>query len=381
MTVSGRGKVVAFIGSRGGAGTTTIATNVAVGIASYAHARTALVDLDVGGTILDHLLDLPAEAGGTVVDLAPAITEVGGDAIGDEVVAQAQIAHSSGLRVLLASRGIDLLRIDGDAVRKLLRIVARANEVVIIDVPSILDQVALAAIEAADTVLLVTTPEVTSLKRAKALLQRVRAIKPQTDAVRVVLAQADRSGGVPLWEIETFLGVTMWSVVPTAPEEASRFHDRRVIPVLDLGGPLGKALHLMAHKLHPLQGEAAISEASRPGEGTAPALGASDRPTSVGAPVLRARLTVTKGGSGKHELEGRAYVIGRSSSADIALADPSVSGRHAQVSPCEGQFAIVDLGSTNGTTVDGRALDGEHVLRGGETIGIGDARLRYEVLM
>jgi hypothetical protein len=101
---------------------------------------------------------------------------------------------------------------------------------------------------------------------------------------------------------------------------------------------------------------------------------------TVRIPKLRARVTVTKGGSGTHELGPREYAIGRSAHADIVLADPSVSGHHAKLAPHGDAFAIADLGSTNGTTVDGRAVQGEHVLRGGETIGIGDARLRYERL-
>lgn len=101
---------------------------------------------------------------------------------------------------------------------------------------------------------------------------------------------------------------------------------------------------------------------------------------TIRIPKLRARVTVTKGGSGTHELEPREYTIGRSTHADIVLADPSVSGQHAKIAPQGDAFALSDLGSTNGTTVDGAPVKGEHLLRGGETVGIGDARLRYERL-
>jgi hypothetical protein len=101
---------------------------------------------------------------------------------------------------------------------------------------------------------------------------------------------------------------------------------------------------------------------------------------TVRVPKLRARVTVTKGGSGMHELEAREYTIGRSTRCEIVLVDDSVSGHHAKLAPRGDAFAVSDLGSTNGTTVDGRAVQGEHVLRGGETIGVGDARLRYERL-
>lgn len=96
------------------------------------------------------------------------------------------------------------------------------------------------------------------------------------------------------------------------------------------------------------------------------------------APARGPRLTVTKGGSGIHELRSREYTLGRSSSADIVIADASVSGRHAKLSPRGDGFAISDLGSTNGTTVDGRPVRSEVQLRGGETILLGDCVLRYD---
>lgn len=101
---------------------------------------------------------------------------------------------------------------------------------------------------------------------------------------------------------------------------------------------------------------------------------------TIRIPRLLARVTVTKGGSGTHALEAREHTIGRSTRADIVLADPSVSGQHAKLSPSGDAFVVSDLGSMNGTTVDGQPVQGERLLRGGETLGIGDARLRYERL-
>lgn len=94
---------------------------------------------------------------------------------------------------------------------------------------------------------------------------------------------------------------------------------------------------------------------------------------------LRARLTIrTGGGGGPFELRDRAYVIGRAPTCDIVLGDASISARHARLLPDLAGFRISDLGSTNGTTVDGTRLEGERLLRGGQMIGIGDALLLYE---
>lgn len=94
----------------------------------------------------------------------------------------------------------------------------------------------------------------------------------------------------------------------------------------------------------------------------------------------RARLSVTTGGSGSFDLADKEYAIGRSSSNDVVLADPSVSGHHARLLPHPEGFLIRDLESTNGTTVNGRPVSGDQLLRGGEVVGLGDVVLRYERL-
>lgn len=92
-----------------------------------------------------------------------------------------------------------------------------------------------------------------------------------------------------------------------------------------------------------------------------------------------ARLRIVKGGGGgPFELAPREYVIGRSRSSDIVVEDPSVSGRHARLAPGVEDFTIEDLSSSNGTTVNGRPVQGRVTLRGGETIAVGEAELRYE---
>ncbi len=73
---------------------------------------------------------------------------------------------------------------------------------------------------------------------------------------------------------------------------------------------------------------------------------------------------------------GRGVVIGRDPSCDVVVDDHLVSRRHAQleVDP-QGHVVLRDLGSRNGTFVDGKRVEGPVVLAGNERIGIGDAEL------
>lgn len=71
--------------------------------------------------------------------------------------------------------------------------------------------------------------------------------------------------------------------------------------------------------------------------------------------------------------------FGRSPDADAPLVeDQFASGRHARVEVREGRVHLVDLGSTNGTFVNGDAVHGERVLAVGDVVTIGSTVLRLE---
>lgn len=73
-----------------------------------------------------------------------------------------------------------------------------------------------------------------------------------------------------------------------------------------------------------------------------------------------------------------SYLIGRGPGCEIHLPDISVSRRHARVEPEDGGFAIEDLGSTNGTHVNGRQIR-RKALEAGDRIRVGRLHLEYQV--
>ncbi len=71
--------------------------------------------------------------------------------------------------------------------------------------------------------------------------------------------------------------------------------------------------------------------------------------------------------------------IGRSDDNRIALAgDDFASGHHARVESARDGVWVIDLGSTNGTFVNGERIDGRHRLREGDVVQVGDTELRLE---
>ena len=71
--------------------------------------------------------------------------------------------------------------------------------------------------------------------------------------------------------------------------------------------------------------------------------------------------------------------LGRDGENGIVLADPSVSGRHAAIVRARDGWRLTDLGSTNGTLVNGASIDGRGAsLGGGEQVALGSVVLRFE---
>src|SRR5437879_4998556 len=76
-------------------------------------------------------------------------------------------------------------------------------------------------------------------------------------------------------------------------------------------------------------------------------------------------------------LETERLSIGKSTAADLALDDPAVSRFHAAIERVGAVWCIRDLGSTNGTLINGKRLLGDRALRDGDEIVLGRTRLVY----
>jgi hypothetical protein len=90
-------------------------------------------------------------------------------------------------------------------------------------------------------------------------------------------------------------------------------------------------------------------------------------------PELTASLTIN---GAAHELRKPSVVIGRSKECDIRVSDPNVSRRHAEIRQEGSMYWIIDLGSTNGLSVNGRQLK-RSKLEEGDRITLGSTELIF----
>jgi len=83
--------------------------------------------------------------------------------------------------------------------------------------------------------------------------------------------------------------------------------------------------------------------------------------------------------SGERITLGKEVVsIGRLDDCTIPLTDGNVSRRHCEVRPSSRGYVVADLGSTNGTKVNGLRIQGEQALADGDIVSVGSTHLRFE---
>ena len=125
------------------------------------------------------------------------------------------------------------------------------------------------------------------------------------------------------------------------------------------------------HFMGPVSVSLLVDEASKPGRfSIASAMREGGGGTGAGTLVLPSgeRLTLT----------GSVITVGRLADSGISLNDANVSRRHAEFRATGTSFAVVDLGSTNGTKVNGIRIEGEHQLSEGDIISFGSTHIRFE---
>jgi hypothetical protein len=103
---------------------------------------------------------------------------------------------------------------------------------------------------------------------------------------------------------------------------------------------------------------------------------AADLPESIPPPEPERELVTLTLGGRAHPITSRGVVIGRSRECDLRVADGNASRRHAEVVQEGATYVVVDLGSTNGTELNGRRITREK-LTDGDRITIGATNLVF----
>ncbi|MBV9801572.1 MAG: AAA family ATPase, partial [Solirubrobacterales bacterium] len=182
----GLGRIVTVVGAKGGVGTTTAAVHLALAARELGEPGVCLVDYDLQAGDVRAFLDMPYRR--SAADLVPVANEMT-----TRHLTEALYAHSSGVRVLLGPQeGEHAETVTAAAARNILTAIRTREDLTIVDAGSTLSEASAIAVEMADTVLIVSTPDVVSLRGVVRVCSLWDRLKIEPPEVAVLLNRTSR---------------------------------------------------------------------------------------------------------------------------------------------------------------------------------------------
>lgn len=207
-----RARVVAFLGAKGGVGTTSVVANVGVVLANRGLRITAIeLRGDYGG--LTRLLNIaPLGDLGQLLTMTP-------DAVNPEILEEQIALHPTGLRVLAAPQDVTNFRTLGTGQgAAIVEAAAIGADLVLLDLPASAVESNREALRAADLVALVLDREPSSLTAARVTLDLLRNWRIEAPVGTVIVSRVTLPEAVPIAEIHAMLSLRKYGIVPAAPD-------------------------------------------------------------------------------------------------------------------------------------------------------------------
>jgi pilus assembly protein CpaE len=192
----GEHQVIAVFSPKGGAGRTTIATNLALALQKETNGRVCLVDANLQFGDVGVLLNLNPK-NRSMMDA------VDGGEPDAEITNSVVIDHSTGIRVLLAPpspEGADL--VTPAYLRKMVDHLRESHDFVVVDLPSALNDHSLGIMDAADQIVVLTALEITTIKNVRLFLEVADQLEYDRSKIRLVVNRSDSAQGIRIADVE-----------------------------------------------------------------------------------------------------------------------------------------------------------------------------------
>jgi pilus assembly protein CpaE len=207
------GRVIAFVGARGGAGSSTLCHNVGWCIAEEQHINTAILDFDLAYGTLG--LDFNDEAGQSIADALTAPERL------DEVLLDRLLIRRGDYLSLFVAPAVLERDYDAgrDAYESVIDAVRQSTPCVIVDMPHSWEPWVKATLIGADDIVVVATPDLASLRNAKNLVELLRHNRPNDAAPKLVLNQVGqpKRPEIPAKDFAETFGVEPTMALPFDP--------------------------------------------------------------------------------------------------------------------------------------------------------------------
>lgn len=242
-TAPTNGRVIVVLSPKGGSGKTMLSSNLAVTLAQMGVGPVVLADFDVQFGDSASSLGLVPE--NTLSDLASA-REIDGTMLKVYLTPH----EPSGLYVLCGAASPE----EGDVVtedhaRRIVRLLARDFAYVVVDTAAGLDETALAVLEEATDVLLMSSLDVSSIRSLGKEIQALDKIGLLSVRRHFVLNRADARVGLELTDVEAALGMTVDAAVPSSRLIPLSMNQGRPISIDDPAGAVASEIRRFAQSL------------------------------------------------------------------------------------------------------------------------------------
>lgn len=230
-------RVITVGSGKGGVGKTTITANLGVALSTFGE-ETIVLDADVAMANLELVLGMEGKS----VTLHDVLS-------GEAEIADAIYEGPGGVKIIPAGISLEGLRkIRLDRLEEVLKSIIEVADILLIDAPAGLEKDALAALAAAQEMILVTTPEVPSI--SDALKTKIVASKLGVDIIGAVINRENNDKTfLNVDEIETILEVPVIAVIPDDPEVSRAAAFGEPIVVKNPKSPTSNAIMQLAADL------------------------------------------------------------------------------------------------------------------------------------
>ena len=203
-------KVISVFSTKGGVGKTTIATNLAVAIATTSKKKVALLDFDL--QFGDVAISLNLYVKNTITELVKDLINVEHE---NDMIEEYMLTHYSGVKVLAAPlKPENAEYVNAEHIKKIIGILKGRFEYIIIDTAQGFDDTVITALDESDTILYVSTLDLPSIKNTKNGLEVMKTLNYSNEKVRVVVNKSNESFGIKHSDFKAALNVDLFAIIP-----------------------------------------------------------------------------------------------------------------------------------------------------------------------
>jgi pilus assembly protein CpaE len=237
------GAVVTVFSPKGGVGKTTIAVNLGLALADRGAKRVCILDLDLAfGDVAITLQLIPDHTISEAVEVEAHLDF--------SLLETLLTRHEQGLMILAAPTSPDGKdRIPASLVRKVIQILRRNFDYVVIDTSPGFDDQVLQAFDETDEILLVATLDVPTVKNVKMAIETLDTLGLVKEHRHLVLNRADDEVGLSTGQVEGILKMKVVSTMPTSLAVANATNHGRPIVLAKPDHPVSTSIQALSRRL------------------------------------------------------------------------------------------------------------------------------------